>query len=154
MLTTYNTLKFLHVAAVIIWVGGGFALGILNARLSLTGDRAAIEVLSRQTLFYLRRVIGPAAALVLLAGIGMTVVGHIPPGSFWIVWGYVGIAGFVVLGVILSGRAAAELARLAPTATEADLRIVAVRKRLRILGMSIGLLMATVVWAMVFKPTF
>jgi hypothetical protein len=55
--------------------------------------------------------------------------------------------------VILSGRAAAELARLAPTATEADLRIVAVRKRLRILGMSIGLLMATVVWAMVFKPT-
>ena len=34
MLTAYNTLNFLHIAAAIAWVGGGFALGILNGSAS------------------------------------------------------------------------------------------------------------------------
>jgi uncharacterized membrane protein len=153
MVTPYNLLKFVHIAAVIVWVGGGFTLGILNARLGLSGDRAAIEVLARQTVFFLKRIVSPAATTVLVAGIGMVAVGHIPPGSLWILWGLAGMAGFFVLGVMMSGRAAAELAKLAPTTTEADPRIQALRRRLRRLGMGIGLMMLSVVWVMVFKPT-
>lgn len=153
MFTVYNTLKFLHIAAVIAWVGGGFVLGILNARLGLSGDRAAIEVMSRQSLFFLDRIARPLVAVVLVAGIAMAAIGHIPPGSFWLWWGLAGIAGFVVLGIVLSGRAVRELAVLAPTTTEDDPRVRALRRRLRLMGISIGLLMLSVVWAMVFKPT-
>jgi uncharacterized membrane protein len=153
MFTAYNTLKFLHVAAVIAWVGGGFALGILNARVGLTGDRAAIEVMSRQTMFFLNRIAGPLAGVVLLAGIAMAAMGHIPPLSLWLWWGVAGIVGFIVMGGVLSGRAVRELATLMPTTTEEDPRVRALRRRLRLLGMSIGLLMLSVVWAMVFKPT-
>jgi uncharacterized membrane protein len=153
MLAVYNTLKFLHIAAVIAWIGGGFALGILNARLGLSGDRAAIEVMSRQTLFFLNRIAGPLIGVVLVAGIAMAAIGHIPPGSFWLWWGLAGVAGFVLMGVVLTGRAARELGMLVPTATEDDPRIRALRRRLRLLGIGIGLLMLSVVWAMVFKPT-
>ena len=153
MFAVYNTLKFLHIAAVIAWVGGGFALGILNARLGLTGDRAAIEVMSRQTMFFLNRIAGPVAGVVLVAGIAMAAIGHIPPLSLWLWWGVAGIVGFVVMGGVLSGRAAKELATLMPTTTEEDPRVRALRRRLRVLGISIGLLMLSVVWAMVFKPT-
>jgi hypothetical protein len=55
--------------------------------------------------------------------------------------------------VVLTGRAARELGTLVPAATEDDPRIRALRRRLRLLGMGIGLLMLSVVWAMVFKPT-
>jgi uncharacterized membrane protein len=153
MFTVYNTLKVLHIAAVIAWVGGGFALGILNARLGLSGDRAAIEVMSRQTVFFLNRIAGPLVGVVLVAGIAMAAMGHIPPGSLWLWWGFAGVAGFVVMGVVLSGRAARALAALVPVATEDDPRIRALRRRLRLLGIGIGLLMLSVVWAMVFKPT-
>jgi hypothetical protein len=153
MLTAYSTLKFIHIAATIAWVGGGFALGILNARLGLSGDRAAIEVLSRQTLFFHMRIAGPLAGVVLVAGIAMAAIGHIPPGSLWLWWGFAGIAGFVLMGVVLSGQALKQLAALMPTTTEDDPRVRGLRRRLRLLGISIGLLMLSVVWAMVFKPT-
>ncbi len=153
MFTAYNTLKFLHIAAVIAWVGGGFALGILSARVGATGDRTAIEVMSRQTMFFLNRIAGPLVGVVLLAGIAMAAMGHIPPLSLWLWWGVAGIVGFIVLGGVLSGRAVKELATLMPTTTEEDPRVRALRRRLRLLGMSIGLLMLSVVWAMVFKPT-
>jgi uncharacterized membrane protein len=152
MLAVYNTLKFLHIAAVIAWIGGGFALGILNARLGLSGDRAAIEVMSRQTLFFISRIAGPLAGVVLVAGIAMVAIGHIPPGALWLWWGVAGIAGFVLMGVVASGRAARALAALVPVATEDDPRIRTLRRRLRLLGIGIGLLMLSVVWAMVFKP--
>jgi uncharacterized membrane protein len=153
MLTLYNTLKLLHIAAVIAWVGGGFALGILNARLGLSGDRAAIGVMSQQTLFFHRRIAGPLVGLALVTGIAMAAIGHIPPLSLWLWWGLAGIAGFVLMAIVLSGRAVRELATLMPTATEDDPRIRSLRRRLRLLGFGIGLLMLSVVWAMVFKPT-
>ena len=89
----------------------------------------------------------------LVAGIAMAAIGHIPPASLWLWWGVAGIAGFVLLGVISSGRAVRELAALVPVAGEDDPRIHALRRRLRLMGMGIGLLMLSVVWAMVFKPT-
>jgi len=152
MLTLYNTLKLLHIAAVIAWVGGGFALGILNARLGLSGGRAAIEVMTRQTLFFHSRIAGPLVGVVLVAGIAMAAIGHMRPGSLWLWWGMAGVAGFILMGLVLPGRAVKELGTLVPTATEDDPRIRALRRRLRLLGIGIGLLMLSVVWAMIFKP--
>ena len=46
---SYNLLKFIHVAAVIIWVGGLVALSVVNVRLARAGDRAVLASLAQQT---------------------------------------------------------------------------------------------------------
>lgn len=152
-MTTYNLLKFIHVAAVVIWVGGGLALAILNARLGRAGDRHALAAVVRETVFFGRAVIGPAIGIVLFAGIAMVAVGRVPPRSAWIIWGLLAIVAFVLVGAVLTGRTGVELGRL--TAVEPpDLpRIATLQRRMGVLMVLNFLILFSTIWAMVFKPT-
>lgn len=149
----YLLLKFVHVAAVIVWVGGVFALVVLNARLGRMGDAAGAAALGQQSEAFGRLVIGPAMAVALVAGLWMAGQFGIPFTSLWIVWGLIGFVGFVALGVIAMGRAGAELGALARSAGGDDPRVAALRQRMSLLSALTLLLLASVVWAMVFKPT-
>lgn len=151
--TTYNVLKFLHVAAVIVWVGGIVALTIVNARLGRHGDRDALTALARQTEFFGRAVIGPAAAVVLIAGIIMVAHAGIDFGAFWITWGFIGFFGFFLIGAIFIRRTGAELSQLAPSAQPGDPRVTTLERRIAVLTTINLLLMFSVVWVMVFKTT-
>jgi len=153
METFYLLLKFVHVAAVIVWVGGVVALVVLNALLSRAGDAAVIAALGQQSEAFGRTVIGPAMGVALLAGLWMAGQFHIPFTSLWIVWGLVGFVAFIVLGVIAMGRVGVELASVARTAGADASRVAALRQRLSLLSALTLLLLASVVWAMVFKPT-
>ena len=93
MESLYLWLKFVHVAAVAVWVGGIFALTVLNARLARMGEPAAVAALGQQSEAFGRTVIGPAMIIVLIAGLWMAGQFGIPFTSLWIVWGLV---GFVV----------------------------------------------------------
>jgi uncharacterized membrane protein len=149
----YLLLKFLHIAAVIIWVGGVFALAVLNARIAGLGDPAAQAVMGRQSEVFGRTVIGPAMLVTLIAGLWMAGQFGIPFTSLWIVWGLVGFVAFVLIGVIAVSRVAAELSALARSAGVNDPRVAALGRRLGVLNAINLLLLASVVWAMVFKPT-
>jgi len=151
--TIYNWMKFLHIAAVIVWVGGIVTLTIINARLGRAGDAAALASSARQTQFYGKAVVGPAAAVVLIAGIVMVLRAGLSFGAFWISWGFVGFIGFFLIGAIFCRRAGMELGKLASTAGPGDPRVVALQRRLTLLTIVNLLLLASVVWAMVFKPT-
>ena len=72
-----------------------------------------------------------------------------PSGSLW---GLAGWVLFILLGVVATGRAAGELGRLAQTAP-GDPRIAALRGRLTAINVINLLILASVVFAMVFKPT-
>lgn len=150
--TLYLLLKFVHVTAVIVWVGGVVALAVLNARLGRAGDAAAIAALGQQSEGFGRTVIGPAMGIALIAGLWMAGQFHIPFTSLWIVWGLVGFVAFIGLGVIAMGRAGAELATLARSGSADASRVAALRRRLSLLSALTLLLLASVVWAMVFKP--
>jgi hypothetical protein len=66
------------------------------------------------------------------------------------------LAGFVVfilLGVVALGRTGAELGALARTAGPNDSRVAALRQRISVLSWLNLLVLASVIWAMVFKPT-
>lgn len=149
----YLWLKFLHVVAVTVWVGGVFALIVLNARFGRLGDPAAQAAMGRQSEAFGRTVIAPAMAVTLLAGLWMAGQFGISFTALWIVWGLVGFVAFIVIGVIATGRAAGELGEVARNAGPDDPRVAALRGRLGALGALNLLVLLSVVWAMVFKPT-
>ncbi|MCD6031678.1 MAG: hypothetical protein K0S78_3852 [Thermomicrobiales bacterium] len=154
MESLYLWLKFVHVAAVVVWVGGVFALTVLNARLARTGEPAAVAALGQQSEAFGRTVIGPAMLVVLIAGLWMAGQFGIPFTSLWIFWGFLGFVLFILLGVVALGRTGAELGVLARTAGPGDPRLAGLRQRIAALSWINLLVLASVIWAMVVKPTF
>jgi uncharacterized membrane protein len=150
----YDILKFIHVSAVVVWVGGIVALTVLNARLGRAGDRQTLAATARETAFYGRVIIGPSIGIVLLAGIAMVVIGHIPSHSAWIIWGLLGIVLFVLVGALFTGRTGAAISQLM-TAERPDVaRIAALQRRVSALTVLNVLVLFSTIWAMVFKPMF
>jgi uncharacterized membrane protein len=89
----------------------------------------------------------------LIAGLWMAGQFGIPFTSLWIVWGLAGLVVFILLGVVALGRTAAELSALARTAGPSDPRVAALRQRISVLSWLNLLVLASVIWAMVVKPT-
>ncbi len=150
----YLWLKFVHIASVAVWIGGVIALVVLNARIARAGEPMVAAALGEQSEFFGRSVLGPAMGLTLIAGLGAAGAAGFPSSSAWIVWGLVGFVLSIAIGVIAVGRTAAELGKLAASAGPADSRFAATRGRLVTLNIVNVLLLASIVWAMVFKPTF
>jgi uncharacterized membrane protein len=149
----YLWLKFLHVAATAVWVGGTVALVVLNARLGRLEDPAAQAVMGRQSEAFGRTVIGPAMAIALLAGLWMAGQFGIPFTSLWIVWGLLGFVAFILIGIVATNRVASQLGEVARSAGPNDPRVAELRGRLGALGVLNVLVLLSVIWAMVLKPT-
>ena len=64
-----NLFKFLHILAVIVWVGGVLTVNVLQILTGKGHDRTAQASLLRLSDLYGRAVIAPAAALTLLTGL-------------------------------------------------------------------------------------
>lgn len=152
MLTWYNLFKFLHVVAVIVWVGGVITLAIVNARLARERDRAAAQALARQSAFFAQRVVGPSVGLTLVAGIAMLAVnGWSAP--FWVQWGFAAIVAAAILGGGVQRRAARRVAELSATPNADPARVIAARRTVATLGVVLIAILLSTVWVMVFKPT-
>ncbi|HZA39878.1 MAG TPA: DUF2269 family protein [Actinomycetota bacterium] len=153
MYTLYNLFKFVHVAAVIVWIGGMVTLGVINVRVTREGDRAALSSLSRQSAFFGSAIIAPAAVTTLIAGIVMVVDGDLGFDTLWIVWGLIVVVASILTGATLIRRAGEELSELTSSVNPDGTRVAALQSRLRTLNMFNLLLLFSAVWAMVFKPT-
>jgi uncharacterized membrane protein len=151
--TLYNLFKFVHVAAVIVWIGGMVTLGVINVRVTREGDRAALSSLSRQSAFFGSAIIAPAAVTTLIAGIVMVVDGDLGFDTLWIVWGLIVVVASILTGATLIRRAGEELSELTSSVNPDGTRVAALQSRLRTLNMFNLLLLFSAVWAMVFKPT-
>ena len=152
MFSLYLTLKFLHVAAAIIWVGGTVSMTIMTLRASRASQPGALNAAMEHALFYGQRVVGPASIVVLLAGIGMVLSAHMRFMTPWIVWGFAGILIHILLGVTVlrtNGQRLAELSR----ATNPDRTLLsAALRRQQTAATVYTLIMLSTVWAMVAKP--
>jgi putative copper export protein len=145
-------LMLLHIAAAITWIGGLLALGVVTARLARSGDGAAFLVVRRQSTFFGQAIVAPAAVVTLLAGGAMVARLGLSFTTLWVVWGVVGIAASLLLGAFPLRRAGEAADSLAVTAPD-DPRLRPLQNRLVALSALNLLLLASVVWAMVFKPT-
>ena len=149
----YTLFKFLHVAAAILWIGGACAISLINFRLARQQQGPALASLAQASEFYGRLVIGPSVLITLAAGIGMVVTVGLDASALWLVWGMIGIAGSFVMGVVLTRRLTTQVTALATTAPAGDTRLVALQRRLTMLNALNVILLLSVVWAMVAKPT-
>jgi uncharacterized membrane protein len=145
----YLLLKFVHIAAVVVWIGGLLALAVITARLARAGEGDALAAMRRQNRFFGQAVVGPAGGVALLAGLAMVGQAGWGFGSLWVVWGLVGFVVSMLLGAVPIRRAGEAVDALAPD----DPRLAPLQSRLATLSAVNLLVLASVVWAMVFKPT-
>ena len=107
----YQLLLFVHIVCAVIWVGGAFYAQLLAIRVSRSPDLSELPHLARHVDFIGTRVIGPAAILLFVAGVGMT----LQAWSFGQTWIAVSVALWVlsvVMGAVYLGprvKRAAEL---------------------------------------------
>jgi uncharacterized membrane protein len=144
-----NLFKFLHVLAVIVWLGGVLTVNLLQVLVSRGDDQAAQASLLRLGDLYGRAVIAPAAAFTLLTGVVRVEQLGVGYGTFWVAWGIVAILASIALGATLIRATNATLRRLAAD----DPRWPSLLRRAATLyGVNL-LLLLSALWAMEFKPT-
>lgn len=149
----YSLFVFLHVTAVIVWIGGLVTLAVLNARLAGGGEPAAVATLAGFSRFIGTRVLGPAAGVTLIAGAASVFAGGIGM-PFWIVWGLGAMVLSGALGATLLRRTAMEIDNgIAEGQQVSDAALLPLQRRLTRLHVINALLLLSAVWAMVAKPT-
>jgi uncharacterized membrane protein len=151
--TVYNLFKFIHIVAVIVWIGGIVTAGILNARVARTRDRAAMAALGQQSAVLGRMVLGPSGAITFIAGFVAVLDAGIEFTTLWVVWGMAAVFVSMFLGAGPIRRTGEELAIGASNPKPEQARVAALRNRLRTLNVVQLVILFSAVWAMVFKPT-
>lgn len=153
MVSTYTLLKFIHVAAAMIWVGGAVAITVLTARLVREQDRGVLLALAKRAGSFGGAVLGPAAVTTLIAGIATAATVGFPFSSLWITWGFTGVLASIILGATLIRRTFVEMEQIAATPGADEVRLNALQARLSTLNLANLLILLSTVGAMVFKPT-
>jgi hypothetical protein len=153
MLNAYNILKFLHVVSVIAWVGGAAAISLLTWRLRGEGNREILKGLFPQLMNYGQKIIAPAAGIVLLTGLAMVGIGRIGFGTFWVLWGFTGIVLHTFMGAVVIRKRTMKLGQLSAANTGDEAALIGASRSLWRAQLLYLLILASVVWAMVLKPT-
>jgi uncharacterized membrane protein len=147
----YQLLLYVHIVCAILWVGGSFYVQMLAIRVDRADDPAEIPRLARHIEALGNRVFVPAAGLLLLSGLAMTVQAW-GFGQTWIVisialWLLSAVAGAVYLAP--RAKRAADLFETEGPTSVAGLGLV---RRMFLVSRLELLSFAVVVALMVFKP--
>jgi uncharacterized membrane protein len=148
-MTWYQFLLFVHVAAAIVWVGGGFYVQMYCLIELRSGDSSAIARFAGNAGRLGERLFTPTSIVVLLAGIGLMIDGDWPWGRLWVDFALVAFVGSALLGAGYLGPTAKRIAVVGPQTTEGQ-RLI--RRVFALLRIDLMFLFA-IVFAMVVKPT-
>jgi uncharacterized membrane protein len=147
----YEWLKFVHIVAAMVWVGGGVVLAALAVAAVRSGDPCAVARLVSSL-----RVIGPAVlapATIAVVGLGVWMVLDNTAWGFGQAWVQVALGLFAAafaVGAIHQSRAAILADRAAARGDDAAARSHLVRWSW---GYGVVVLLLVVItWDMVFKP--
>ena len=148
----YNTLKFIHIISVIVWIGGMIMLTVLNGRLAKSGPPEAVRALGQQSGALSMTLFLPAVLLTVITGIGLVQVGRLGFGQKWILWGIIGAVVSFIVGGVLTGGTARKLAQQIARGEVDAAQVAAVQRRIMVFVFVNLLVLLSIVWAMVFKP--
>lgn len=147
----YELLLFVHIVCAVIWVGGAVYAQLLALRVSRSPDPSELPRLARNIDFIGSRVFAPAAVLLFLAGVGMT----LDAWSFGQTWIAVSVALWVVSvvtgGAYLAPRVkrAAELFEAEGPTSQAGRKLI---DRLFLVSRVELISFAVIIALMTFKP--
>jgi uncharacterized membrane protein len=146
----YLIVKFLHVSAAVLWLGGGIALLVLAILADRARQREAFMAVIADVGKLAPVVFMPGSVVVLLSGLAMIWLG----GIAWDAWLVIGIAGIAVtagLGALVLGPSAERITRLVQEPGLESEALAEGRHLLRIAKLDY-VLQFTIVFAMVVKP--
>ena len=98
-MTWYEFLLFVHIAAVVIWVGAGFLLVVLALRADRTDDEDALKRILDDNVWLATHLFIPASLTVVVAGVLLTIDGPWEWDQLWIVIGLAGYLATFVTGL-------------------------------------------------------
>jgi uncharacterized membrane protein len=146
----YDWLKFIHVLAATVWVGGAVILVVYGLRLAADPNASREQRITFTRNSQFAGTIFTVSALVALAfGMWMVVDADLDWGATWITLGFTGIALGAALGMGFYGPQNRKLlAELEAGDQAADAR----SRRIGMVAMAETVVLIVVIWAMVFKP--
>ncbi len=149
--TLYDWLRFLHVLAAMVWVGGGVMLAVTAARVLDERDPAEVGRFTGSLRVLGPRVLAPATVAVLGLGIGLVVESDAWDfGQLWVQLGLGLFAAAFLVGAVWQSRTALAATRAAARKDDAEARRQ-LRRWLWGYGL-IVLLLVVAVWDMTTKP--
>ena len=147
----YQVLLYIHIVCAVIWVGGAFAIQVLAVIVARSGDPNEVPRLSRNMELIGSRLFAPAAVVLFLAGVVMTIQNW-SFGNTWIaasiaLWILSALGGAIYLGP-RAKRVAALFEAEGPNSVEARALIgrLFIATRLELVSFAI------IIALMVFKP--
>jgi uncharacterized membrane protein len=146
----YLILKYIHIAAAITAVGANITYGVWNARSQ--SDTAHLGFALKGIKFIDDRIANPAYGVVLLSGLIMVFVGSWG-FRLWIILALVLFAGVVAVAIALYSPLLNRLIKLVDTGATSSPEFEAAIRRNRIIGIAFAILLALILFTMVFKPT-
>ena len=145
-------LHFAHIAAAIVWLGGGVMLSLIGIRARQSGDLAVLREFARNLSYIGLRISTPAVIVVLLSGIGLVLLNS--EFNFTQLWVLLALGGFILaflIGGVYLSRSAIQLERA--VRQNADLQTASQALSRWLVGYGVVLIVLVfVLWDMIFKP--
>jgi uncharacterized membrane protein len=149
----YDTLKFVHVLAAIVWVGSGIFVQFEATKLRRANDPLRLAAFAKDIAFWGTRLFMPSSLLVLLMGISLVLYSPgIGVSDTWVWLGLVGYAATFVTGAFFIGPTARKLAESSETLPPDDPILQAAMARIFAISRIDQVVLVLVVADMVFKP--
>ena len=148
----YTGLKFVHVLAAIIWVGGAVAANIQGTRISRSGDGERLAVFGRDTEWLGNNVYLPASLVVLVFGILTALKGHYSFGQAWLLIGIASVVATAITGSTFLGPELKRISGLIATRGANDPEAIRRTSRLIAIARIDLVVLLIVIFAMVTKP--
>lgn len=146
-----EALKFLHVLAAIVWVGGGVMLQVLMARARRAGPEEAANF-NRHAEWTSNHVFMPASFAALAFGVWLVIAGGYDFADLWITLGFVGFVLSAINGMAVLGPSAKKMKEAIDARGPNDPEAVRLARRLDLFGRFDLLVLIAVVFVMVVKP--
>ncbi|MEJ0097320.1 MAG: DUF2269 family protein [Bauldia sp.] len=143
-------LKFLHVAAAIVWIGGGFCLVLIAIAADRRQDREEFARVLHSLILLAGSVLTPAAVIALLSGLAATWLSW-GFDNLWIILGLIGFAATFLTGNIFLTPRAKRMSEIVAREGVSD-GAIAIGRELVSLAKFDYVMMFVVVADMVFKP--
>ena len=151
-MTLYETLKFLHIVAAAVVLGGGAMILAFSASALLGKNGERLLAIHRVAAWVGTRVFGPAWALVLAFGVWTALEGGFEFGDAWIAIGFVVFAIAFLLGPTAHMRNSLALGQAIEQAGPTSAGALTIMKRETFVQAVEVALTIFAAWAMTAKP--
>ena len=148
----YEILLFVHITAVVVWVGGAIALQVVGGRFAAASDPVASAAYGQHTADLGTKLFMPASIAVLASGIWMVADAGIDWEEPFVVYGIAAIVVSTIIGAAVLGPQSAKLASLVQEKGPAAPEIAVATKKFLTIARVDTVILLSAIFMMAVKP--